>query len=80
MSTLTPTGLRDLLHTAIVHARDKVADDYELARRNEWNIYTDDDRDTMREQLAEYDEFLSDPDRWFLALVRHHSNNNKDKG
>lgn len=70
MATLKVNGLRDFLLSAVIEAQDKIADDYALATKNEWNIYSDSDRANMKEQLAQYGEFLADPDRWFKSLAR----------
>ena len=70
MTTLKVSALREFLLSAVIEAQDKIADDYVLATKNEWNIYSDSDRANMKEQLAQYGEFLADPDRWFKSLAR----------
>ena len=77
MTTLKVNDLRDLIISGMCEARAKIAEDFERATWIERKIYTDDDRETMTEQLAQYDAFIREPDRWFKALARSVTNEAK---
>ncbi|PKR56566.1 MULTISPECIES: hypothetical protein [Thalassospira] len=70
MTTLNVCNLRELIIGGMLEARKKISADLEQATKIEQHFYTDDDRNTMREQLAEYDAFRHEPDRWFRSLGR----------
>ena len=55
MTTLNVCNLRELIIGGMLEARKKISADLEQATKIEQHFYTDDDRNTMREQLAEYD-------------------------
>lgn len=69
MTILMDCNLRELIIGGMLEARQKISEDLERASKIERHFYTDDDRSTMREQLAEYDAFLQEPDRWFYSLA-----------
>ncbi|HAI31619.1 MULTISPECIES: hypothetical protein [Thalassospira] len=69
MTILKDCNLRELIIGGMLEAREKVSEDFERASKIERHFYSDDDRSTMREQLAEYDAFLHEPDRWFHSLA-----------
>lgn len=69
MTILKDCNLRELIIGGMLNAREKISEDLERASKIEQHFYTDDDRNTMREQLAEYDAFLQEPDRWFNSLA-----------
>ncbi|HCW67609.1 MAG TPA: hypothetical protein DHR80_10475 [Thalassospira lucentensis] len=77
MTTLIICNARELILGGMLEAREKISEDLERASKAEEHFYTDDDRNTMREQLAEYDAFLHEPDRWFRSLARPISNKKK---
>ena len=69
MTILKACNLRELIIGGLLEAREKISEDLERASKVERHFYTDEDRNTMREQIAEYDAFLHEPDRWFHSLA-----------
>jgi len=78
MTVLKECNLRELIIGGMLEAREKVSEDLDRASKIEQHFYTDDDRRTMREQLAEYDAFLHEPDRWFHSLVNAFSHDQSE--